>query len=349
MLLDQKNSSSSNDPQRSSRKVCLNVTNLVAPDSPTFHVSEEDDKIFENSSLSDLALNVSAPYINTVADPTSCNTVDGNGVDLSDDDTSLVLARNNLSVSLSNWEFDPEDGSFHNSNQRLLPDTNDYGVTLEPAKKRVHFMADPCDAKLIYCETFDCPIVLTVDDIASGWYTAPEIKRFRHHVHKDARTLRNLASSVYMDKFIELHRGCARSIPITQSRSQKTLASFVSSSQHRGQETLIFYELFHNERKRMAAELLLAQTTCRTNYTPDDLSAMLASVAKALSRRSRRFAYMTGLGDAEVALKQFSSREIKCIMSTIGKQQNKGYKGFNDETSSTEQSTSDEDIGHIEI
>ena len=344
-MLVHRNSSPSNDQHAFSQNDCFKATNLVAPDSPTFRVVEDDDKIFENTSLSDLALNVSALYLNAVADPISCHTAYGNGVDVSDDDTSLVLARNNLSMSLSNWEFDPEDGSFHNSNQCLLPDSDDEAAC-EPARKRVHFMADPIDAKLIYCKRFDCSIVLTVDDIAAGWYTAPEIKRFRRHVHRDARALRSLSSSAYMDKFIELHRSCARSIPITQSRSQKALASFVSSSQHRGQESLIFYELFHNERKRMTAELLLAQAMCNKNYTADDLSDMLATAAKALSRRSRRFAYMTGLGDAEVAWKQISSKELKYIMSTTGKHPNRRCY---DETSTTEQSTSEEDIGHIEI
>ena len=343
MLLDQMNSSHSNDAQH---MMCMKTTNIVAPDSPTFRVFEDDDKIFENNSLSDLALNVSAPYLTTVADPASCHAEDEDGVDLSEEDTSLVLARNHLSTSFSNWEFDPEDGSFHNSNQLLLLD-DDYEATCEPEKKRVHFMADPYDAKLIYCEIFDCSIELTVEDIASGWYTGPEIKRFRRHVHKDARVLRNLASSAYMDKFIELHRGCARSIPITQSRSQVSLASFVSSSQHRGQETLIFYELFHTERKRMVKELLLAQTACRPNYSDDDLSALLASVSSALSRRSRRFAYMTGLGDAEIAWKQITSKELKIIMMTSRRPMVKRYKS--DDTSSTEQSSSDDDLGHIEI
>jgi hypothetical protein len=346
MLLDQTNSSYSNVLQASSHKACVNTMSLViAPDSPTFRVVEDDDKIFENNSLSDLALNVSAPYLTSVADPNSCETEDGNGADLSEEDTSLVLARNNLSTSFSNWEFDPEDGSFHNSNQLLLH-SDDYEVSCEPDKKRVHFMADPSDSKLIYCEQYDCPIVLTVDDISSGWYTAPEIKRFRRHVHKDARALRQLSSSAYMDKFIDLHRSCARSIPITQSRSQVTLASFVSSSQHRGQETLIFYELFHTERKRLVKELLSAQAACRPNYSADDLSSMLASVSKARSRRSRRFAYMTGLGDAEIAWKQISSKELKFIMSTSRKPLSR-YNS--DETSSTEQSSSEEDIGHIEI
>lgn len=333
MLLDQNNSSHSND-----------TASLVAPDSPTFRVFDDDDKNFESNSLSDLALNVSAPYLTTITDPLSCDTE--SGADLSEEDTSLVLARNNLSTSFSNWEFDPEDASFHNSNQFLLPD-DDYEVAYEPQKKRVHFMADPSDTKLIYCEQFDCPIKLTVDDISSGWYTALEIKRFRRHVHKDARALRNLSSSIYMDKFIELHRGCARSIPLTQSRSQVTLASFVSSSQHRGQETLIFYELFHTERKRMVKDLLLAQAACRSSYSTDDLSTMLATASKSLSRRSRRFAYMTGLGDAEISWKQTNSKELKLITMSTRKAPILRYKG--DETLSTEQSSSEEDLGHIEI
>ena len=149
-----------------------------------------------------------------------------------------------------------------------------------------------------------------------------------------------------MDKFIELHRSCARSIPITQSRSQASLASFVSSSQHRGQETLIFYELFHTDRKRMVKELLTAQAACRASYTTDELGSMLGSMSKTLSRRSRRFSYMTGLGDAEVARKQISPEELNYIIAKTGKQI---VKRFLDETSSTEQSSSDEDIGHIEI
>jgi hypothetical protein len=208
-------------------------------------------------------------------------------------------------------------------------------------------MADPNDSKLIHCEQFDCPIVLTMDDISFGWYTANEIKRFRRHVHKDARALRRLSSSPYMDKFIELHRSCARSIPITQSRSQVTLASYVSSSQHRGQETLIFYELFHTERKRMVKELLQAQEACRLTCSADDLSATLASVSKALSRRSRRFAYMTGLGDEEIAWKQISAKELKVIIMSTRKPLSRRTKS--DETSSTEHSSSEEDTGHIEI
>ena len=319
--------------------------NLVAPDSPTFRVFEDNEKIFENNSLSDLALNISAPYLASVSDPVS-DTEDGIGIALIEDDTSLVLARNNLSASLSNWEFDPEDGAFHNSNQYMLLD-DDNETTCEPEKKRVHFMADPMDTKLIYCERFDCPIALTVDEISSAWYTAIEMKRFRRHVHRDARALRKLPSSAYMEKFIDLHESCARSIPVKQPRSQVTLASFVSSSQHRGQETLIFYELFHNERKRIVNELLVAQAACRPSYSVDELSAMLASVSKSVSRRSRRFAYLTGLGDADIALKYVSSNELKFLMTTSRKSRAKRHES--DDTSFTEQNSPEEDLGYFEI
>ena len=342
MLLEQSNSSPSNDVHVSSHKASRNAMNVVAPDSPTFRVFEDDDKITENNSLSDLALTVSSLYVNSLA----CATENADGVDACEEDTSLVLARNNLSASsFSNWELDPEDGSFHNSNQRLLLH-NDSVETCEPEKRRVHFMADPSDTKLIYCEKFECPIVLTVDDIAAGWYTAPEIKRFRRHIHKEAYNVRNLPSSVYMDKFLDLHQSCARSIPITQSRAQAKLAAFVCSSQHRGQESLVFFELFRHERVRLSKELLLAQSTCRATYSVDDLSALLASVSKAMSRRSRRFAYMAGVGDAEVALEQVRSKEMKFIKSVTGKRLTEIPI---DETFSTEHSSSEEDLGYVEI
>jgi hypothetical protein len=105
MLLNQATCLYPNDAQTSSHRAGMTTTNLVAPDSPTFRVFDDDDKIFEEHSLSDLALNVSAPYLPTVPDPAS-DADDGNGADLSDEDRSLVIARNHLSASsFSNWEF----------------------------------------------------------------------------------------------------------------------------------------------------------------------------------------------------------------------------------------------------
>jgi hypothetical protein len=330
------------------------AVNLDAPDSPTFRVLDDhdEDKIVEHNSVSDLALHVTAPYIASIALPESTHKTgeDGDSVDLTEEDTSLVLARNNLSASFSKWEFDPEDGAFHNSNQLLLLEDDDSSTVYAPETKRVHFMADPDDAKMIYCQRYESQIELTSRDILLGWYTSKEIKKFRRHVHTDAHTLRKLESSSYMENFYELNRSCAKSISITQSKSQMKLASRVAASQHRGQEGLIFFELFRTERKRMTKEVLSAQAAYRECCTSDELSSLLGAMAKTFSRRSRRFAYVVGLGDANVAQKLLSTEELEFIMTSTPRQQYTRKCLHNDETSCTDNSSYDDyDIGPIEI
>jgi hypothetical protein len=360
LLIEQTNLS----PSTHTSTLYLDQTNdiiLLSPDSPTFRVMDDDDKLFdEKNRFSDI--DISTPYlaVNLIIDsnPPLPNKVESSKDDESikelstgeDDDPSLVLARNNLSQSFSKWEFDPEDGAFHNSNQRMLlidDFDNQYDRTYIPLKKRVRFMADPEDSKMIYCRFYTDPNVLTHQEVLKGWYHSSEIKKFRHQNHKEAFLARKLTSSLYNENMLELYNQCTKSISLLSGPHNK-LATIVASSIHRGHEALIFFELFRKDRKRMVKDLLKAQDEFRStsdgnHYTVDQLSTMLGSKSRILSRKSRRFAYVIGLGDAEVAKKLISSKELQCIMTSTRKCHTQLYNCDSDECTASISNSSDQD------
>jgi hypothetical protein len=286
-----------------------------------------DDMAHTDASLSDLALDISAPYISVTvqsSDSSDSDDDDSYGTDYElkvekdvndddddDDDPSLVLARNNLSASFSKWECDPEDSA-------SVDDTSMSSDSASKSdKKRVRFAVDPSDSKMVLCRNHTNSNIITRKELSRCWYRLSEIKKFRTASHAEALCARTLSS--YKEEFQQLYACCDNSVAL-RAIPQKHAAT-VAASQYRGYEALTFIELLRTDRKLITQRVLQTQEEFRRGdmCTSDQLVSLLGSVSQQCSKRSRRLAYVMGNGDAEVARALITSKELEFIMTSTRK------------------------------
>jgi hypothetical protein len=173
--------------------------------------------------------------------------------------------------------------------------------------KRVQFMVDPCDVQSVQCCIHLNDIELTADEVQDSWYRSAEIKQMRREMYSEALVVRESTSSTYTQQFHELCSSCDKSLSVVSLPYQ--LAKTVAESEYRGYESLIFLEVLRLKQQDIILEVLSTQEHLRRTCTFEQLSTELYTVSTGLTERSRRLAFMMGIGDANVASQHVTSSE----------------------------------------
>jgi hypothetical protein len=307
LLMDQSVSSRTVQPFDRNSECCTAETLTLYP-------SPEAEKVLKTEILSDLALFISGPYVDVKIQ----SSVDSNSSNDDDDDDSygpelpcaITVKKNGHDSVLSffQWEFDGHE-SFANEDGPASQNNPVENLA------RVRFMVDPNNADAVMCQIFENPIILSSKEISRRWYRSSDIKKFRHMSHREAFGART--SSTYVKQFRFLHASCDNSTSLLSL--SRVFASTVASSPYRGYESLVFSDLYRTVRKAIVHEILQAQRDFRSTChpSPEVLENLLSSRSKQLSKQSRRVAYVIGKGDADVARKIFTSKELEFITTLL--------------------------------
>ena len=136
---------------------------------------------------------------------------------------------------------------------------------------------------------------------------------FRQENREEATVARE---SSFAQDFYRVYGSCTSSEKL-RALKQKHAAA-VSKSKYRGFEAIAFYDTLHAKREFTRKQILMTQQQhVSFNFlTLEERAAELGSRSRALTKQSRRLAYVIGSGDAVVARNILSQNEVEKIVSS---------------------------------
>lgn len=190
------------------------------------------------------------------------------------------------------------------------PDVEETPVGADEHKKRVRFATDPKGKML--CQRYNNYNPIRRCEKKLIWYRKSDFKKFRKEGQTEAVVAR---MSSFAKDFQRVYESCSSLETLKALTEKHTLV--VSESKYRGYEAVVFYSTLQTVRKASRKQILQMQQqhVCCNFMTPEERAEELGAKARALSKKSRRLAYVLGSGDAAVARKALSKNEVEKILS----------------------------------
>jgi hypothetical protein len=232
------------------------------------------------------------------------NSTDGDETDLTFDLIEMVDAADSISrASFSSKKSYSSAGKW--------PQTDDKSFTRDsvaiPAK--IFRFAEDVWGK-IKCTTSKTPEPIFLDDVPLRWYSVAEFAAIRDEVRRSAQL--TLQSDFHFH-FMRIYDQCDR-----EEKGEELFvadvedsAGFVAASQFRGLELTLYTKEMRRENSVVAWSVLDAQTIMVDCLAKTEKRAkVIAAVSRKLTERSRRTAFILGVGDM-IAAERILDSELK--------------------------------------